>query len=253
NVEAIISSMSESALQDSGAARVAAKKMDAVLDNLDKAQDLTKEEKEDIKERIANIKEKVVDSHIKVMEEVSKKKPEEAAKAFSKTLNRMEKRVKKETQNPNENIEQADIENYQKYADFGKRISEMAKGIRTGTTTVKDLVDKATSHHERVLKEVRDKVRQKTGAPADVSPGTRSQEEQRSGEGPAGSPTDEIPFEGSEIEEGGSPGEGAGSQGEAGPPETGTGGADAPTSSAENDEQENPGPPEDTSAGGSQI
>jgi hypothetical protein len=50
------------------------------------------------------------------------------------------------------------LEDYNKYAEFGQRISSMAEGIRTDETTVEDLVKEATSRHLQVLEDVRQKL-----------------------------------------------------------------------------------------------
>jgi hypothetical protein len=56
-----------------------------------------------------------------------------------------------------EEVEDA-LAEYNKYAEFGQQISSLAEGIRTGETTVEDLVKQATSHHLRVLEDVRQKL-----------------------------------------------------------------------------------------------
>ena len=56
-----------------------------------------------------------------------------------------------------ENADDA-VEQYNTYSSFGQEISEMAKGIRVGETTVEELVNTATAHHLQVLEQVRERV-----------------------------------------------------------------------------------------------
>jgi hypothetical protein len=50
------------------------------------------------------------------------------------------------------------LEEFELYAAFGKEISALASGLRTGETTLQQLVERATSHHRDVLRDVRSKV-----------------------------------------------------------------------------------------------
>ncbi|MEX2014008.1 MAG: DUF5667 domain-containing protein [Parcubacteria group bacterium] len=52
------------------------------------------------------------------------------------------------------------LEEFERYAEFGKEISTLAEGLQTGETTVEQLVERATSHHRDILLDIQSKAPQ---------------------------------------------------------------------------------------------
>jgi hypothetical protein len=109
-------------------------------------------------ERVMLIKSSAISGQIDVLRGLAEVDPEKAAEIFS---NAAEKRLNKAKQDiEDEDAEEAKeaIEEFEKYASFGQEISEIAQGIGKDTTTVEQLVAKATAHHLEVLNDVYNKV-----------------------------------------------------------------------------------------------
>jgi tetratricopeptide (TPR) repeat protein len=112
---------------------------------------------EQAREAILKAKEVSVTGQKNALRVLIKEKPEKAVEIFSKALEQRLNRVREGVDSGD--IEEAEeaAEEYDEYAAFGQEISDLAKGIRTGETTVEELVKKATSHHLDVLENVLEK------------------------------------------------------------------------------------------------
>ncbi len=126
-----------------------------------------------IKKQVEKTKENVSKVHRGYLGKLSKKNPEKAAKVFSNSLQNRLKEIKKtakkeakekgkESKKKFEKIGNK-IREQEEYMNLGEQISRMAKGIRTGTTSVKELVGKARSHSTQVLNDVKERIENKTG------------------------------------------------------------------------------------------
>ncbi|MBU1136901.1 hypothetical protein KKD72_00845 [Patescibacteria group bacterium] len=111
-----------------------------------------------IKLKIRQVKNVSNDIQIQAIKLLVKENPEKAMEIFSTaTENRLRKIEVGIDYDDTESADDA-VEQYNKYSSFGQEISEMAKGIRIGETTVEELVNKATSNHLQVLEQVRERV-----------------------------------------------------------------------------------------------
>lgn len=117
------------------------------------------------KEAVRAAKERSMTGQIEALRGIARRDPEKAANIFSRAaegrLNAMRSRLgddddESENEEEGEEIKEA-LAEYEKYAQFGQEISSLAEGLRTGETTVKQLVEKATSHHLDILREVQQK------------------------------------------------------------------------------------------------
>lgn len=113
---------------------------------------------EDIKEKVKEKKSSSLEKQRDTLRSLAKNKPEKAAEIYSKAAEARLNRAKaKAEENETEEVED-EIEEFEKIADFGNEISQIAQGLGKDTTTVDQLVAKATSHHLDVLAEVYAKV-----------------------------------------------------------------------------------------------
>ncbi|MBI2109238.1 MAG: cupredoxin family copper-binding protein [Parcubacteria group bacterium] len=87
--------------------------------------------------------------------------PERSVDVFSRAaearLKAAEARALRGGANETEDIEETLFE-YEKYAEFGREISELGQGLRVGETTVEELVERAGQQHLDVLRRVQQQV-----------------------------------------------------------------------------------------------
>jgi hypothetical protein len=146
-----------------GRVDVAAKfseRMTEIVNELDEARD----EAEDAGigrgevERLRNVKGEVIDSQLVSLEEVVKENPAKTVEIYAQAAEGRLNAAKRDVEERNGEATEESLEDCNKYAEFGQKISSMAEGIRTDETTVEDLVKEATSHHPRVFEDVQQKL-----------------------------------------------------------------------------------------------
>ena len=122
---------------------------------LDEIEDTAPEEvKEKVKEKKSSSLEKQRDS----LRSLAKDKPEKAVEIHLKAAEaRLDRAKEKADENEIEEVEN-EIEEFDKLANFGNEISQIAQGLGKDTTTVDQLVARATTRHLEVLAEVYEKV-----------------------------------------------------------------------------------------------
>ena len=110
------------------------------------------------KETIVKAKESSIDNQKKALRVLAEDKPEKAVEIHLETANNiLNKAREKAESNEDEEVEEK-IEEFEKIADFGNEISQIAKGLGKDTTTVDQLIALATSKHLDVLTEIYEKV-----------------------------------------------------------------------------------------------
>jgi len=114
---------------------------------------------EQAKASILAAKERSITGQIEALRGISQRDPEAAVEIFARAaegrlMAAQARAVRGDGENEAEAVEEA-LAEYSQYAEFGQQISSLAEGIRTGETTVEDLVRQATSRHIQVLDEVR--------------------------------------------------------------------------------------------------
>jgi len=128
------------------------------LSVLDRVMDTIPEQAEQAKQAITRAKEASMNGMENALKALAADKPEKAAEinlaAIQGKLNRAKA---KSDENNIEEVEDA-INDAEKLSKFGEEISEIARGLGKDTTTVEQLVAKATSIHLEVLAEVYEKV-----------------------------------------------------------------------------------------------
>jgi hypothetical protein len=129
-----------------------------VVEELDEAKDATPNIPAPVKEKISQAKGSAIDAQLASLREFVREDPEKAVDIFAKAAEARLNAVKEDTEEGNGADTEESLEDYEKYAQFGQEISTMAQGIRTGETTVEDLVKRATSHHLQVLEDARQKL-----------------------------------------------------------------------------------------------
>lgn len=115
------------------------------------------------------------DSQIRALKVLFDEKPEETIEIFSEAIENRLNKIRTDA-------EEEAVEEYEKYSNFGQEISEMAKGIRIGETTVPELVEKATSHHLEVLERVRNQVNEQAREKIEDAIQTRERNKERNEE-----------------------------------------------------------------------
>ena len=145
----------ELAEKDSEAAEMIGEVLNEQLDDLDEIEDkVPKEIKEKIKER----KSFSLEKQRYVLRSLAKNNPEKAAEIFSKAAEARLNRAKEKAEEDETEDIGDEMEEFEKLANFGNEISQIAQGLGKDTTTVEQLVAKATSHHLDILAEVYEKV-----------------------------------------------------------------------------------------------
>ena len=151
----------ELAEKDAEAAEDIAADFNEQLLELDEIEDAAPEEvKEKVKQKKSSSLEKQRDS----LRSLAKDKPEKAAEIYSKAaearLNRAKDKAEKDEVEEVEN----EVKEFDKLANFGNEISQIAQSLGKDTTTIDQLVARATSRHLEVLAEIYEKVPDKAKA-----------------------------------------------------------------------------------------
>ncbi len=128
------------------------------IEDLDEVEDEVENFSPQMAEKVKTIKASAINGQVDVLRSLAEVNSEKAAEIFSKVA---EKRLNKAKQGAeDEDAEETEeaIEEFEKYAAFGQEISGIAQGIGKDTTTVEQLVARATTHHLEVLNDVYNKV-----------------------------------------------------------------------------------------------
>jgi DNA repair exonuclease SbcCD ATPase subunit len=145
----------ELAEKDAEAAEDIAADFNEQIADLDEIEDKAPE---DVKEKIKEKKSSSLEKQRNTLRSLAKDKPEKAAEIHSKAAEaRLNRAKEKAEENEVEEVED-EIEEFEKLANFGNEISQIAQGLGKDTTTVDQLVAKATTRHLDVLAEVYAKV-----------------------------------------------------------------------------------------------
>ena len=99
-----------------------------------------------------------IENQLSSIATVAEEKPEKAVALFANTADYYLEKAQDRSRAGDKKEAQAALESYEEYADFGAKIAGLAKNIGSGETSVKELVQQATAHHEEVLKTVRSQV-----------------------------------------------------------------------------------------------
>ncbi|MBI2086672.1 MAG: FecR domain-containing protein [Candidatus Zambryskibacteria bacterium] len=113
-----------------------------------------------VTQTVKAVKNRVVDIQLTAIADVMLTDPERAVSLYTQSAGKLVDKIQKEQergQSGQENFEEL-VMTYEKYAKFGADVSSLAAGLRVGDTTVKELVDVATSQHNKVLENVARKV-----------------------------------------------------------------------------------------------
>ena len=114
---------------------------------------------EQAKESVRAVKERSISGQLEALRGIAQQDPEAVVDIFARAaegrLNAVQSRVGRsgDDEEKAEEVSEALVE-YEKYAEFGKEISTLAKGLQTGETTAEELVEQAISHHRNVLRDV---------------------------------------------------------------------------------------------------
>jgi len=118
---------------------------------------------EQAREQVRAAKARTVSGQIEALRSITQRDPEVAVDIFARAaegrLNAAQARAGRggDDEEEAEEVNEA-LEEYGKYAEFGREISTLAQGLQAGETTVEELVERATSHHRDVLRDVQGKV-----------------------------------------------------------------------------------------------
>jgi hypothetical protein len=129
------------------------------LDDLDEIEDVAPEAiRERIKERIREKKMLALVKQKEALKILAKNRPEKAAEIFSRVAEARLNRIKAKAEMDEIEDVESEVKEFEKLAGFGDEISQIAQGLGKDTTTVEQLVARATSRHLEVLAEVYTKV-----------------------------------------------------------------------------------------------
>lgn len=204
---------------------------------------------EEARESVLQAKERSMRGQLSALDALSRTNPNKAAQISSEAAeNRLEAAQNRAESGRDDDDEVADVEaaveEFQRYSDFGKRMSSLAEGIESGTTTPEEVVEEATQHHVRVLEDIHDQVppQGRAGIQRAIQGAERENAPDSTPPQPGGIPSDADETRGS----GSTPAE----EGEATTSQTDTGSTRGTSSDSSEDTQSDGGPPEDIPTGG---
>jgi len=131
------------------------------IKDLDELEDEAENISPEVAERIEEIKKSAINGQIDVLRSLASVDPEKAIEINLKAAEaRLHRAKAKAEEGETEEVEEA-ITEFENQYKFGEEISEIAKGLGKDTTTIEQLVGKATSIHLEVLADVYEKVPEK--------------------------------------------------------------------------------------------
>jgi tetrahydromethanopterin S-methyltransferase subunit G len=139
-------------------ASLVSENMTGQIEDLDEVEDEVENLSPQIAQRLKTIKASAINRQIDVLRSLAEVDPEKAAEIFSIAAEKRLNRVKQEAEEGDAEEAREAVEEFEKYASFGQEISEIAQGIGKDTTTVEQLIARASTHHLEVLNDVYNKV-----------------------------------------------------------------------------------------------
>ena len=122
---------------------------------LDRVRDRVPEEG---KEALNRARERSLDEQLHALRALAEHRPERATEIILDSIqNRLQRALERASENATDEVESA-LEDSEKLSRFGEEISEIARGLSDNTTTVDELVARATSVHLKVMAQIHDKV-----------------------------------------------------------------------------------------------
>ena len=122
---------------------------------LDRVRDRVPEEG---KEALSRARERSLNEQLHALRALAEHQPERATEINLDSIqDRLQRALEKASENATDEVENA-LEDSEKLRRFGEEISEIARGLSDNTTTVDELVARATSVHLQVLAQIHDKV-----------------------------------------------------------------------------------------------
>lgn len=153
----------------SGDADAAATVAEATTKHLSVLDRVIEQVPEQAKEAVRMAKASSVKGQVSALRALAQQEPERAVDIFGQALearaDALRARAADDVDEEEAEDVESDVEEFKKYAEFGREISEIAQGIRVGDATVEELVERATTFHLRVLEDVSEK------APAEAQEG----------------------------------------------------------------------------------
>lgn len=113
---------------------------------------------------IDEIRDRTTDTQFAAIASLVASDPEAAVETYRKTADFYLRRLERSEEGDDigEHAETLD-----KYSSFGAEMATLAEGLQSGTTTVRELVQRATQHHRDVLQDVRERVPEEARAGID--------------------------------------------------------------------------------------
>ncbi len=118
---------------------------------------------EQAKESVRATKERSISGQLEALRGIAQQDPEASVDIFARAAEgRLNAAQARAGRSGDDEVEAEEVEEalgeYEKYAEFGKEISTLAEGLQAGETATEELVERATSYHRDVLRDIEDKV-----------------------------------------------------------------------------------------------
>jgi len=139
-------------------ANLVAEAMTNQIEDLDEIEDEVENFSPQMTERVKIIKTNAINGQIDILRSLAEVNPEKAAEIFGAAAEKRLNKAKQEVEDEDAEETEEAIKEFEKYAAFGQEISKIAQGIGKDTTTVEQLVARATTHHLEVLNDIYNKV-----------------------------------------------------------------------------------------------
>lgn len=117
---------------------------------------------EQARERVRQAKERTMTGQIEALRGIAQRDPERAAGIFAAAAEGRSRAIQAKVEQGGDDEEEAEevgeaLGEYEKYAQFGKEISQIAQKLETGETEVNTLIERATEQHLQMLQDVKEK------------------------------------------------------------------------------------------------
>lgn len=118
---------------------------------------------EQARERVREAKERTMTGQIEALRGIAQRDPESAAGIFASAAEGRLRAAQAKAEQGGDDEEEAEgveeaLSDYEKYAQFGEEISQIAQGLKAGETEVRTLIERTTEQHLQVLQDVKEKV-----------------------------------------------------------------------------------------------
>lgn len=143
--------------------------IDAKSKHIDVLEDVLEKVPEQARAAIEAVRQRAIERQVSDIIDMSNRNPEKAAEVLEKASNARLQALERRANNMPDNIEQIEkhLAEVDSFADFGRELSERARALQSGDTTVEDLIEQAMMRRQEALERVMERVPEMKNRAAD--------------------------------------------------------------------------------------